>query len=60
MVDDLPEDVPVVEVHLVVDWIVDRIMIIALEFDISSIFELCYFVHFHTLVLHHLLLERSL
>lgn len=44
MPDDLAQHVPIVEVHLVVDGIIDWVVVIGLEFHISPVFELRQFV----------------
>jgi hypothetical protein len=59
-VDDLSEDVPVVEIHLVVDGVVDGVVVVALELYVASVLELVDLADLHRLPLHHLLLEDML
>lgn len=55
---DLSEDVAIVEVHFKVNRIVDGVVIVCLELDIASVFELLPLVGSHSVTFYHLLLQR--
>lgn len=57
---ELIEDVLVVEVHFVVDGVVDGIVVRGLVLDVASVLELVLLLHSVVLRLDDLLLERSL
>lgn len=59
-VDDLSEDIPVVEVHLVVDGVVDGVVVVAFELDVAPVLELAQLVHLHAAILHDLRLQCAL
>jgi hypothetical protein len=58
--DDFVEDVFVVEIHLVVDWIVDWIVVVRLVSDVPAVFELVQLVYSVVVALDDLLLQGSL